>query len=110
MRNKYLRATIIVTAQCILPVLLLLCIIPVLINHAHELNQLQKFIQAHQIALLLLHSLVYLSCFLLWPYLIKLIISHQNNRPDINQIKIAISARWYLLAAVAFFELLIYWG
>lgn len=110
MRNKYLRSTIIVTVQCIVPVLLLLVIAPLLINHVAELTQLQKFIEAHRVALLLTHGLFYLSIFYLWPHIIKQIISRQNDCPDTTQIKIATSARWYLLAAIAFFELLVYWG
>lgn len=110
MQNKYLRSTIIVTVQCIVPALLLLVIAPLLINHATELTQLQKFIEAHKIALLLIHGLFYLSIFSLWPYVIKRLTSRQNHCPDTTQIKIANSARWYLLAAIAFFEFLVYWG
>lgn len=110
MRNKYLRSTIIVTVQCIVPVLLLLVIAPLLINHVAELSRLQKFIEAHRVALLLTHGLFYLSIFCLWPHFIKYTISYHSDYPETNQIKIANSARWYLLAAIALFELLVYWG
>lgn len=110
MSNKYLRSTIIAMLQCILPVLLLLVIAPLLINHMAEITQLQKFIEAHRVALLFTHGLFYLSIFYLWPHIIKQIISSQNDCPKTNQIKIANSARWYLLTAIAFFELLVYWG
>ena len=110
MRNKYLRSAIIATTQCIVPVVLLLIIAPILINHASKLTQLQKLIEAHQIAILSTHGVFYLSIFILWPHIIKQIISRQNDCPDTTQIKIANSARWYLLAAIAFFELLVYWG
>lgn len=110
MQNKYLRSTIIVTVQCILPALLLFIIAPLLINHTAGLIQLQRYIQDHQIALLLTHGLFYLTTFCIWPHFIKRIISRQNDCPDTTRIKIATSARWYLVAAIVFFECLVYWS
>ena len=110
MPNKYLRSTIIVTIQCIVPAMLLFLIAPQLIHHSGELNQVQIFFKAHQGMLFIAHNLFYLSLFFLWPQVINLTVSRKNHAPDTNQIKIALSARWYLLAAMAFFELLIFWS
>ena len=90
---KYLRSAIIVTIQCIVPAMLLFLIAPQLIHHSGELNQSQIFFKAHQWMLLIAHSLFYLSLFFLWPLIINLTVSRQNNAPDTNQIKIALSAR-----------------
>jgi len=109
MRNKFIRSTIIVLAQYVLPALLLLIITPQVMNHAGQLNQTQTFFKTHQAALLLAHGLFYLILFLLWPHVIKLIISRRDHFPDSATIKTATSARWYLLAAMVLFELLIYW-
>lgn len=110
MPNKYLRLTIIVTAQCIVPVMLLFIIAPSLMNHSGQFNQAQTFFKAHETILLTVHSLFYLSLFLLWPRVIHLIVSRQHHQIDANQINIALSARWYLLAAMTFFELLMLWS
>lgn len=110
MPNKYLRSTIIITAQCIVPAMLLFIITPALMNHSEQFNQAQTFCRVHQMILLMVHGLFYLSLFLLWPHFIHLIVSRQHHQPGANQINIARSARWYLLAAMIFFELLMLWS
>lgn len=110
MPNKYLRTTIIVTAQCIVPAILLFIIAPALMNHSGQFNQAQTFFKVHQTILLTVHGLFYLSLCLLWPRFINLVVSRQHHQTDAHQINIALSARWYLLAAMVFFELLMFWS
>ena len=109
MLNKIIRSTIIVTIQCTVPAMLLFIIAPQFINHTHQLNQARDFFNTYQIHLLLAHLCFYLTLLGLWPWLIKLIITRTNSALNTTQIKTATSARWYLIAVMAFFELLTWW-
>ena len=109
MLNKTIRSTIIVTIQFIVPAVLLLIFVPQLLNHTYQLSQARAFFSTHQLHFLLAHIGFYLALFWIWPLLIKLIITRLNSEPDTTQIKTAITARWYLIAAMAFFELLAWW-
>ncbi len=109
MLNKTIRSTIIVTIQFIVPAALLLIFVPQFLNHTHQLNQARSFFKTHQLHFLLAHCSFYLALFWLWPLLIKLTITRLNSDPDTAQIKTAIQARWYLIAIMAFFELLTWW-
>lgn len=109
MLKKTIRSTIIVTIQFIVPTALILIFAPQLLNHAHQLNQVRAFFNTHQLQFLLAHICFYLVLFWLWTWLIKLSTTRLNSRPDEAQIKTAISARWYLITTMAFFELLTGW-
>lgn len=109
MLNRTIRSTIIVTIQFIVPAVLLLIFVPQLLNHTHQLNQARTFFNTHQLQFLLAHISFYLALFWIWPLLIKLIITRLKSNPDLAQIKTAITTRWYLIAAMAFFELLAWW-
>ena len=109
MLNKTIRSTIIVTIQFIVPATLLLIFAPQLLNHTHQLNQARAFFNTHQLHFFLAHCSFYLALFALWPLLINLIMTRMNSAPDKTQIKSAIQARWYLIAVMAFFELLTWW-
>jgi hypothetical protein len=109
MLNKTIRSTIIVTIQFIVPAALLLIFAPQLLNHTHQLNQARAFFNTHQLQFLLAHISFYLALFWIWPLLIKLISTRLNSKPDTTQINTAIKARWYLIAAMAFLELLAGW-
>ena len=89
--------------------MLLFIIAPQLINHTHQLNQARAFFNTHQLHFLWVHVCFYLALLGLWPWLIKLLITRLNSDPDPSQIKTAISARWYLITAMAFLELLGWW-
>lgn len=105
MLNKYLRSTIIVTFQFIVPAMLLFIVAPQCLTHAHQLSRAQAFFTTHQFQFLLAHSGFYLALYWLWPLIIRSI----NNNPDQKQVKIALSARGYLIAIMAFLELLVWW-
>lgn len=109
MLNKTIRSTIIVTIQFILPAILLLILAPNLLNHTHQLHHARDFFNKNQIHFLMAHCSFYLALFWIWPRLIKLITTRLNSEPDAEQIKTAISARWYLITIMAFFELLAWW-
>lgn len=110
MLNKTFRSTIIVTIQFIVPAMLLLIFAPQLLNHTHQLKAIHAFFNTHQLHFFLAHCCFYLALFALWPPLVNLIVTRINSASDIIQIKSAIQARWYLIAVMAFFELLIWWG
>ena len=110
MLNKMTRSTIIVTIQCIVPAVLLFIIAPQLLKHTQQLNQAHYFFNNHQLQFLLAHCGFYLTLFAIWPSLIKLITTRLNSPPDESALKVAISARWYLITAMAFLELLTRWN
>jgi len=109
MLNKTIRSTIIVTIQFIIPAALLLIFAPQLLNHTQQLNQARAFFNTHQLQFLLTHCCFYLALFWIWPQLVKLAITRSGSEPEVTQIKTAITARWYLIAVMAFFELLTFW-
>ncbi len=109
MLNKTVRSIIIVTIQLIVPVTLLLILAPQIIDHTRQFNHVREFLNKHQLQFLLAHCSFYLALFLIWPHLINLTISRLNSEPDSARIKTATFARWYLIAAMAFFELLTFW-
>ncbi len=109
MLNKTIRSIIIVTIQLIVPVSLLMIIAPQIVDHTNQFRHLTEFFNQHQHHFFLAHCSFYLALFLIWPHLIKLTITRLNSEPDAAIIKTAINTRWYLIAAMAFFELLAWW-
>ncbi|KTD04429.1 hypothetical protein Lgee_0182 [Legionella geestiana] len=107
MLKKYIRSTIIVTFKYLMPVLLLLLLAPVLLQFSQEMNQAQKFLSTHQSGFHILHGLIYIFIYYLWPRLIHARSKECELTPE--QIQIALNAKWYLLAAMAVFELLTWW-
>jgi len=107
MLKKYIRSTIIVTFKYLAPVLLLLLVAPMLLQFSQEMNQAQKFLSTHQSSFHILHGLFYILVYCLWPRLIHARSKENELTPE--QIQIALNAKWYLLAAMAVFELLTWW-
>lgn len=107
MLNKYIRSSIIVTLQVILPVVLLLLSAPFFLKFSNEFNQVQVFFRNHQIGFLIAHSIFYLILFWIWPKLIKLYCSKHEVSAEL--IQLAMQAKWYLLGIMAFFEMLAWW-
>ena len=110
MLTKTVRSIIIVTIQLIVPVILLLIIAPQIVDHTHQFRHLTEFFSRHQLHFFLAHCSFYLVLFLVWPHLIRLTITRANSEPDAAQIKTVTNARWYLIATMAFFELLTWWN
>lgn len=110
MLNKYIRLTIIVLIKFILPAVLLLLLVPQLLQFGNELNQIHRLLQAHQIEFLIAHNSFYLLLFWFWPRVINSIVNRNDFEISPAQIKSALRSRWYLLAAMVFFEVLVWWG
>jgi hypothetical protein len=109
MLKKYIRSTIIVMIQLIVPVALLLILAPQLFQFHNGFNQANHFFLIHKTGFLITHIFVYLALFWLWPRIIRSYIKKSYSEITKEQIKVALSAKWYLLAAMAFFELLVWW-
>ncbi|HAT7052172.1 hypothetical protein SDC14_14620 [Legionella pneumophila serogroup 1] len=109
MLNKYVRTTIIAITKYILPVVLLLLLAPQFVQFSSQLTQTNQFFQLHQIAFLLVHSLFYLALYWLWPRIIHVLVNRSSHDITQEQINSALKAKWYLLAALVFFEVLVWW-
>lgn len=105
--RRTVRFAIIVMIQCALPLLFFWLVVPLLFNQTELFNQIQCFFHKHRVAFLLSHLFFYGAFYSFWPLFIRWM-SRQHN-PSILQMKTAISARGYLVATMAFFELLMGW-
>jgi len=110
MQNKFIRLTSIAIFQWFMPTILGLLIIPVFINHTDRLNQLQAFLNHHQVLFISVHVLFGLTLYCFWDRIIRAFNARQTIPLSPTSTQIALSARLYLLAAIMFFELLVYWG
>lgn len=109
MLSKYVRSTIIVLIQVILPVGLVLILAPHLLQSQNGFNQAQHFFIIHKIGFLITHISLYIALFWLWPRIIYIYIKQINNESTPEQIQSALKAKWYLLITMAFFELMVWW-
>ncbi|HAT8866571.1 TPA: hypothetical protein OUZ96_000386 [Legionella pneumophila] len=109
MFNKRISQFIIGISKTVVPVVLILLLAPQLIRFTSELNSTSHFFQNHQIHFLILHGLFYLALYGCWPRLITVLINRCHYEISDSQIKLALQARNYLLAALIFFELLVWW-
>lgn len=109
MLKKYLRSTIIVTIQVILPVGLLLLLAPQLLQFNQGFAQASHFFVLHKLGFLVSHIIFYLAFFWLWPKIIHFYIKSQTHEVTTEQMELAFKAKWYLLLAMAFFELMVWW-
>ena len=109
MLNKYARTTIIAITKYILPVVLILLLAPQLVQFSPQLTKANQFFHLHQIVFLLLHSLFYLALYLLWPRIIHALVNRNAYEITQEQINSALNAKWYLLATLVFFEILVWW-
>ncbi|KTC76165.1 hypothetical protein Lbir_0234 [Legionella birminghamensis] len=109
MLNKYTRTAIIAITKYVLPVVLLVLLAPQLIQFSPQLTQANQFFHLHQLSFLLLHSLFYIALFCLWPRVIHAFVNRSSHEIAQEQINSALNAKWYLLAALIFFEALVWW-
>ena len=109
MLNKYVRTTIIAITKYILPVVLLLLLAPQLVQFSPLLTQANQFFHLNQVAFLLLHGLLYLALNWVWPRIIHALVNRSPHEITQEQINSALKAKWYLLAALVFFEILVWW-
>ncbi|MFT4059660.1 MAG: hypothetical protein QM652_08940 [Legionella sp.] len=109
MFNKRISQFIISISKTLLPVVLILLLAPQFIRFSSKLNSTSHFFQNYQIHFLILHSLFYLALYWCWPRLITVLLNRCHHEISDFQIKVALQARNYLLAALIFFELLVWW-
>ncbi|HHT9843853.1 TPA: hypothetical protein ACT9I4_001970 [Legionella pneumophila] len=107
MKKNYIRSSIIVLIQTILPIIALLIITPWLIN-SQSFNYLQDYLKANQAWFLIWHGLFYLMLFFSWPILTnKITLQHQLNA---NLIKKVSQSRWYLIIIFILIDMLMLWS
>ncbi|GAN26127.1 hypothetical protein Lsai_3048 [Legionella sainthelensi] len=104
MIKHYIRSSIIVLIQAILPIIGLLIIAPWIIN-TNLLTRWQHTFANIQPLFLGLHGLLYLVLILLWPRLIMRI----NDQLTSEQLTTALKIRWYLLAIFLFIDAMMIW-
>ncbi|KTC93570.1 hypothetical protein [Legionella cincinnatiensis] len=104
MIKNYMRSTIIVILQILLPITALLILAPLLIN-TKVINYLQQ--PVFQPWFIVLRTLFYTSLILLWPKLVQRI--HKQNPINTEQYKTALKVRWYLLVLFLFIDALMLW-
>lgn len=109
MLNKYTRTTIIAITKYILPVVLLFLLTPQLVQFSPQLTQVNQFFHLHQAAFLILHSFFYLALYWLWPRIIHALVIRSSHEITEEQLHVALNAKWYLLAGLVFFEVLVWW-
>ncbi|MFO9572907.1 hypothetical protein SDB74_08435 [Legionella pneumophila serogroup 1] len=103
MIKHYIRSSIIVLIQTVLPIIALLAIAPWFINSNLPVRWQSTFTTI-QPFFLVLHGVLYLALVLLWP---KLISRLQNQHQlTTEQLSTALNARWYLLAIFVFIDAL----
>jgi amino acid permease len=108
MFNKYVRTPIIVVTKYILPVLLLLLLAPQLLTFSPQLTEANHFFHTYKALFLAIHSFFYLALYWLWPHLINHLITRSVHEPSPERIQLALKAKWYLIAALIFFETLVW--
>ncbi|KTD18258.1 hypothetical protein Ljor_2564 [Legionella jordanis] len=109
MLNNWFYKSIIGISKFILPVVLLLFLAPQLMRFSTEISSMNDFFKIHQVGFLLCHMLFYIALYWAWPKLITGMVNRRQDELDEAQIKLALQAKYYLLAALIFFELLIWW-
>ncbi|RUQ96259.1 hypothetical protein [Legionella septentrionalis] len=103
MIKHYIRSSIIVLIQTVLPIIALLVIVPWFIN-GNLLSRWQSTFATIQPLFLVLHGVLYLALVLLWPRLIARL--QNQNQLTTEQLNTALKARWYLLAIFVFIDIL----
>ncbi|HAU3625192.1 TPA: hypothetical protein F7146_10295 [Legionella pneumophila] len=107
MIKHYIRSSIIVLIQTILPMIALLAIAPWFINGS-LLFRWQSTFATTQPLFLGLHGVFYLALILLWPRLISRLQNQHQLAPE--QLNTALKARWYLLGIFVFIDALMIGG
>lgn len=107
MIKHYIRSSIIVLIQTLLPIVTLLALAPWLIN-GNLLTPWQSTFATIQPLFLCLHGVLYLALILLWPMLISRLQNQQQLAP--KQLNTALKARWYLLGIFVFIDALMIGG
>ncbi|MFO8794468.1 hypothetical protein SDB36_12750 [Legionella pneumophila serogroup 1] len=107
MIKHYIRSSIIVLIQTLLPIVALLALAPWFIND-NILTRWQSTFATIQPLFLGLHGVFYLALILLWPRLISRLQNQHQLAPE--QLNTALKARWYLLGIFVFIDVLMIGG
>lgn len=107
MIKHYIRSSIIVLIQTILPMIALLALAPWFIN-GNLITRWQSTFATIQPLFLGLHGVFYLALILLWPRLISRLQNQHQLAPE--QLNTALKARWYLLGIFVFIDALMIGG
>lgn len=107
MIKHYIRSSIIVLIQTLLPIVALLTLAPWFIN-GNLLTRWQSTFATIQPLFLGLHGVFYLALVLLWPRLISRLQNQHQLAPE--QLNTALKARWYLLGIFVFIDTLMIGG
>ncbi|HAT9314919.1 TPA: hypothetical protein JBB95_03315 [Legionella pneumophila subsp. pneumophila] len=107
MIKNYIRSSIIVLFQSILPIMALLIAAPWIIN-SNLLSDWKFTFTTINPLFLGIHGLLYLSLILMWPKLITRLQTQHPLTPE--KLSIATKSRWYLLAIFVFIDALMIWS
>lgn len=105
MLKNYLRSTIIVLLQAILPIIALIMVTPWLLNQSNILKGWYVFFYQNQLVCLMTHFLFYILLIGLWPKLVSMLKSEETNQQQLN---IAMQAHWYFVGIFIFFEIILF--
>ena len=105
MKKNYIRTSIIVLTQAILPIMTIFMITPWLLNQSPKLKAWQEFFNQNQSIFLIAHIVFYIALVGLWPKLVSRLKSEEANQ---QQIHLAMQVRWYFVAIFMFFEIILF--
>lgn len=105
MKKNYLRSSIIVLTQTILPIVAILIASPWLINQSTRLIDWQIFFNQNHSIFLVAHIVFYIALIGLWPKLVSTLKSDETNQ---QQLRLALQARWYLVTLFMCIEFLLF--
>ena len=105
MLKNYLRSTIIVMFQAILPIIALFMAAPWLMNQSTRLKNWQAFFNQNQWVFLMAHIVFYILLIGLWPKLVSTLKTKETNQQQLN---LAMVVRWYFVAIFMFFEIILF--
>lgn len=105
MLKKYTKQFIISILQLTGIAIATLLIASLMLNHTSGLSHWRNFFIHFHSMFLIIHSLLYIAIYCLWPYLINVITYRQPVPPTTKQLNKAMHARYYLIGAFLIFEL-----
>ncbi len=106
MLKKYAQYSIIGIIQLAAIAILLLLIAPLLLKNTNTLSRWHECLIHFRILFFLSHSLFYIALYYSWPRIFQYLANRQSNHPTVEQIRIAMHARNYLIGTFLLFEIL----
>ena len=106
MLKKHTKQFIIALIQLTGIAILTLACATLMLNHTSSVNHWRDFFTRFHGLFFIIHSIVYIAIYCLWPCLINVIAYRQPHQPTPKQLNKAMHARYYLIGAFLMFELL----